>query len=50
MLAQDQVFKQSYIPRRLEEVINLDKEVARVNSGGADTLEYQSVAGVVPAK
>jgi RIO kinase 1 len=45
--ADEAVFKQTFIPRNLNEVVNLDKELRAVNSGGADDLVYRSVAGVI---
>jgi RIO kinase 1 len=45
----DTVFQHAYIPRRLEEVLNVEREIDRVHSMGsdADGILYRSIAGVV---
>ncbi|KAK9896546.1 RIO1-domain-containing protein [Cystobasidium minutum MCA 4210] len=48
--AEDQVFKQSYIPRTLNEVYDPERDVARVSKGEGDQLIYANIAGVVAPK
>ena len=43
---EDEVFKQSYIPRRLEEVANVERDVAKVTEQGARSVLYHGIAGV----
>lgn len=47
---QDRVFKQSYIPRTLNEVYDAERDVQRVLKGEKDELIYAQVAGVVAPK
>lgn len=44
---EEAVFQRSFIPRNLNEVVNLEKEIRLVNDGGAKDLVYRSIAGVV---
>lgn len=48
--AEDQVFRQSYIPRTLNEVYDPERDVARVAKGEGDQLIYANIAGVVAPK
>lgn len=45
-LADDEVFKHAYIPRKLDEVFNVEREVQRVREEGAEGAIYQQFAGV----
>ncbi|KAJ9088118.1 Serine/threonine-protein kinase rio1, variant 2 [Entomophthora muscae] len=40
LLKDEEVFKQTYIPRHLEEVINVEGDLARIRAGRADELSY----------
>lgn len=48
--AEDQIFKQSYIPRTLNEVYDPERDVARVAKGEGDQLIYANIAQVVAPK
>ncbi|KAI0216348.1 Serine/threonine-protein kinase rio1 [Massospora cicadina] len=40
LLKDEEVFRQTYIPRHLEEVINVEGDLARIRDGRADELSY----------
>ncbi|KAJ2710641.1 Serine/threonine-protein kinase rio1 [Coemansia spiralis] len=44
--AEDDVFRQSYIPRTLEEVYDYERDVGKINDGKADELIYQKLVGL----
>ncbi|KAJ1735178.1 Serine/threonine-protein kinase rio1 [Coemansia biformis] len=44
--AEDDVFRQSYIPRTLEEVYDYERDVDKVNEGKGDELIYQKLVGL----
>ncbi|XP_077991250.1 serine/threonine-protein kinase RIO1-like [Glandiceps talaboti] len=43
---QEQVFKQSYIPRTLEEVVDFENDMTKVQKGETDQIFYQTVTGM----
>lgn len=43
----DTVFMKTYIPRNLNEVINVEKEVYKASTEGTNDLVYQNISGVV---
>ncbi|KAI8322881.1 Serine/threonine-protein kinase Rio1 [Martensiomyces pterosporus] len=42
----DEVFRQSYIPRTLEEVVDYERDVRKINSGKTDELIYSKLVGL----
>lgn len=45
-LVKDQVFKQTFIPQRLDEVVFYERDIRQVKSGQLDELIYSSVTGI----
>ncbi|EFA02123.1 serine/threonine-protein kinase RIO1 [Tribolium castaneum] len=43
---EEEVFKQAYIPKRLTEVIDFERDITRVKSGLADDLVYKTLVGL----
>ncbi|KAI9292110.1 Serine/threonine-protein kinase Rio1 [Neoconidiobolus thromboides FSU 785] len=43
LLSEEEVFKQTYIPRHLEEVINVEGDLDRIEAGKGDELTYTSL-------
>ena len=47
--AADHVFKNSFIPRRLDEVAHFERDAARIATGGnTEGIYYQTVTGLAP--
>ncbi|KAJ2759972.1 Serine/threonine-protein kinase rio1, partial [Coemansia nantahalensis] len=44
--AEDDVFRQSYIPRTLEEVYDYERDVRKINEGKTEELIYQKLVGL----
>ncbi|KAJ1966128.1 Serine/threonine-protein kinase rio1 [Dipsacomyces acuminosporus] len=44
--ADDEVFRQSYIPRTLEEVVDYERDVRKINAGKGDELIYSKLVGL----
>ncbi|KAJ2723017.1 Serine/threonine-protein kinase rio1 [Coemansia sp. Benny D115] len=44
--ADDEVFRQSYLPRTLEEVVDYERDVKKINEGRADELIYNKLVGL----
>ncbi|KAJ1938842.1 Serine/threonine-protein kinase rio1, partial [Linderina macrospora] len=44
--ADDEVFRQSYIPRTLEEVVDYVRDVHKINAGGQEDLIYSKLVGL----
>lgn len=42
---EEEVFKQAYIPQRLAEVIDFERDINEVKSGGAQDLIYKTIVG-----
>ncbi|KAJ2843475.1 Serine/threonine-protein kinase rio1, partial [Coemansia erecta] len=44
--ADDEVFRQSYIPRTLEEVVDYERDVKKINEGKSEELIYNKLVGL----
>lgn len=42
----EEVFKSAYIPKRLDEVLNVERDVNRVKAGGGAELIYKNITGL----
>lgn len=43
---EEEVFKKAYIPKRLTEVIDFERDINQVKSGGTQDLVYKTIVGL----
>jgi len=45
-IVDEEVFKQVFIPRRLNEVFSPEEDLSKIKAGGDDSVQYESVVGL----